>query len=69
VKFQCDHCDKLLITAEPGRFTTHGEMSISTDSQDAAVTVECPWCGKDSRFDLRRVGVRLGGQDPLPAYH
>ena len=69
VKFQCDHCDRLLITAEPGRFTTHGEMSITTTSLDGGVTVECPWCGKDTRMDLHRVGVRLEARAQSPAYH
>lgn len=58
-QFSCEHCDKPLITVEPARFTTHGALSIRTSSLEGRSWVECPACGRETRIDLQRFGVRL----------
>jgi hypothetical protein len=58
-QFNCEHCDKPLITIDPGRVTTHGALSIRTSALDGHNWVECPHCGRETRLDLQRYGLRL----------
>jgi hypothetical protein len=57
-RFACEHCKKTLITIEPGRFTTHAAMSIRA-TPDGRTWVECSACGRETRIEPERFGVKL----------
>ena len=55
----CAHCQKPLLTTEPRRFITHGPVTIRTGVVEGQAWVECPTCGKETRFEHGKVSLKL----------
>jgi hypothetical protein len=58
-ELRCSHCDKVLITVQPGRITTSAALSIRTRSLDGQAWVECPACGRETQFAQKALGLKL----------
>ena len=58
-QIRCVHCDRVLMTAEPGRLVAHGAVSIQAGTHDGKGVVECCRCGRETPLDLGDFGLRL----------